>query len=310
MISDGPRADLACRLRKLRDGEGVTLRALAQRAGYSPATLSAAESGRRAPTWEVTASFVQALGQDPLLWRSLWEAAQSDGVPSGSPRPPTTPSPDASFLASGDWLGAAVAVSASADSIGQPSPGFVSARRRRITLTSIEVVAALLAAVATSLAVSHPDAAAERSSSARQEGAVRNEWRTLPEARSTPGPPADATDPIETGCGSPNVVAQVITFDEVPLRLPNGMDFGRLLLRHQPGCRTSWGLVKGPHNAQRRVHISVLRPVDHVVVTSSFAGQSVDSHGQQLSTAAGCVYVEAFVETPEGRGLTARTRCA
>ncbi|MGW3507280.1 hypothetical protein [Streptomyces sp. NPDC000994] len=106
------------------------------------------------------------------------------------------------------------------------------------------------------------------------------------------------------------MVAQVITFDEVPLRLPNGMDFGPLLLRHQPGCRTSWGLVKGPHNAQRRVHISVRRAVDHVIVTSSFAGQSVDSYGQQLSTAAGCVYVEAFVETPEGRGPTARTRCA
>ncbi|MEU7380983.1 hypothetical protein AB0A91_13420 [Streptomyces sp. NPDC042207] len=207
-------------------------------------------------------------------------------------------------------MGAAVAVTAFSDSVGQPSPGSASTRRRRISLTSIEVVAALLAAVATSLALGHPDAAAERSSSARHEGAIRNEWRTLPEARSTPGSPADATDPIETGCGSPNVVAQVITFDEVPLRLSNGMDFGRLLLRHQPRCRTSWGLVKGPHNAQRRVHISVRRPLDHIVVTSSFAGQSVDSYGQQLSTAAGCVYVEAFVETPEGRGPTARTRCA
>ncbi|PZH05443.1 hypothetical protein C1I97_18865 [Streptomyces sp. NTH33] len=172
------------------------------------------------------------------------------------------------------------------------------------------VLSALLAAATTGLAVSHQDDAAERLPSTRHGATESALWRSLPEARSAPGRPADATDPIQTGCGSPDVVARVITFDEVPVRLPGGMDFGRLLLRHQPSCRTSWGLVKGPHNAQRRVHISVRRPADHVVVTSSFAGESVDSYGQQLSTVKGCVYVEAFVETPEGRGSTAHMRCA
>ncbi|WP_073948054.1 helix-turn-helix domain-containing protein [Streptomyces kebangsaanensis] len=286
VASDGPRAELAHRLREARDTAGVTLRELAQRAGYSAAALSAAESGRKAPTWDVTASFVKALGQDPLHWRSLWEAASRDGNRAGD-------DPDRSPAAA-----------------AAPIPPAEHPRRRRATLVATAVLSALLAAATTGLAVSHRDDTAERHPSARHGTAESALWRSLPEARSAPGRPADATDPIQTGCGSPDVVARVITFDEVPVRLPGGMDFGRLLLRHQPGCRTSWGLVKGPHNAQRRVHISVRRPADHVVVTSSFAGESVDSYGQQLSTVEGCVYVEAFVETPEGRGPLARTRCA
>ncbi|MCF6475425.1 helix-turn-helix domain-containing protein, partial [Nonomuraea sp. MG754425] len=50
----------ALRLRELRAGRGLTIRRLADRAGYAPSTLSKAESGEQVPSWEVTEAFVQA----------------------------------------------------------------------------------------------------------------------------------------------------------------------------------------------------------------------------------------------------------
>jgi hypothetical protein len=106
------------------------------------------------------------------------------------------------------------------------------------------------------------------------------------------------------------VAGLVITQDEVPVRLPSGTDFGVLRLRHMPKCQASWGQVVGPHGAQRRVHITARRPSDHVAAPSEFAGKGPGSYGNMLRTTSGCVYVEAYVETPEGDGPVARTRCA
>jgi transcriptional regulator with XRE-family HTH domain len=53
----------------------MTLRQVAARSGYSPATLSMAESGRRFPSWEVLEAFVQSCGADPGEWRPLWRSA-------------------------------------------------------------------------------------------------------------------------------------------------------------------------------------------------------------------------------------------
>ena len=88
----GPRAELARRLRALRAGRGMTLRELAARSGYSLATLSNAESGRRVPSWEVLAAFVQSCGHDPAQWRQLWEVARSsDSGPAPGAGPATDP---------------------------------------------------------------------------------------------------------------------------------------------------------------------------------------------------------------------------
>ena len=79
LVVTGARGELAQALRQLRDQSGMTLRKLAARSGYSPATLSMAESGRRFPSWEVLAAFVQSCGADPGEWRPLWRsAAQSE----------------------------------------------------------------------------------------------------------------------------------------------------------------------------------------------------------------------------------------
>lgn len=79
---EGNRAELARRLRALRDRREMTLRQLAAKSGYSQATLSGAEAGRESPSWPVTAAFVQSCGEDPRHWRQLWElAAASSPAP-------------------------------------------------------------------------------------------------------------------------------------------------------------------------------------------------------------------------------------
>src|SRR5579859_5126109 len=79
LVATGAHGELAEALRRLRDQRGMTLRQVAARSGYSLATLSMAESGRRFPSWEVLAAFVQSCGADPGEWRPLWlSAAQSE----------------------------------------------------------------------------------------------------------------------------------------------------------------------------------------------------------------------------------------
>jgi DNA-binding XRE family transcriptional regulator len=85
----GPHAELARRLRDLRDRSGLTLRQLAERSGYSRAALSAAEAGRHLPSWELVAAFAQSCRADAHLWRQLWEMARD----SDAGRVATTPAP-------------------------------------------------------------------------------------------------------------------------------------------------------------------------------------------------------------------------
>ncbi|MGW1563799.1 protein kinase domain-containing protein [Streptomyces sp. NPDC002144] len=73
-VPDGPLRDFAQGLRDLRaQAPGTpTYRTLAARARYSPSALSDAASGRRLPSWDVTAAFVAACGGDVEQWRERW----------------------------------------------------------------------------------------------------------------------------------------------------------------------------------------------------------------------------------------------
>ncbi|GGN29973.1 protein kinase domain-containing protein [Streptomyces fuscichromogenes] len=73
-VPDGPLRDFAQGLRDLRaQAPGApTYRTLAVRARYSPSALSDAASGRRLPSWEVTAAFVAACDGDIEEWRERW----------------------------------------------------------------------------------------------------------------------------------------------------------------------------------------------------------------------------------------------
>lgn len=69
----GPLQAFAYDLRKLREKAGnPTYRALARKAGYSPATLSEAARGQRRPSLDVTMAYVGACGGDPDEWRLRW----------------------------------------------------------------------------------------------------------------------------------------------------------------------------------------------------------------------------------------------
>ena len=69
----GPLYGFAGQLRALRAAAGSPpYRELARLAHVSQSALSAAASGRNLPTWEVTAAYVRACGQDPQVWRTLW----------------------------------------------------------------------------------------------------------------------------------------------------------------------------------------------------------------------------------------------
>ncbi|GAA2277769.1 hypothetical protein GCM10010145_58480 [Streptomyces ruber] len=69
----GPVQEFAHALRVVRRQAGQpTYRVMAQRAGYSPSTLSEAAAGERLPSLAVTLAYVTACGADPGEWEERW----------------------------------------------------------------------------------------------------------------------------------------------------------------------------------------------------------------------------------------------
>ncbi|MCT9137922.1 nSTAND1 domain-containing NTPase [Streptomyces violarus] len=90
----GPVQRFAFELRKLRaEADGITYRALAQRAGYSVTTLAQAAGGERLPTLPVALAYAEACGGDPAAWEARWreaveESAADDSRDDGESLPP------------------------------------------------------------------------------------------------------------------------------------------------------------------------------------------------------------------------------
>jgi tetratricopeptide (TPR) repeat protein len=93
----GPLAAFAHELRELRHAAGSpSYRALARRAGYSAAALSAAASGASLPSLSVTLAYVGACGGPTDEWAERWceldaKLAAERSAPSGTSGPPFTP---------------------------------------------------------------------------------------------------------------------------------------------------------------------------------------------------------------------------
>ncbi|GID30454.1 nSTAND1 domain-containing NTPase [Paractinoplanes brasiliensis] len=83
----GPIEQFAAELRQLREKAGRPgYRQMAARVNYSVATLSAAASGRRLPTLEVTLAYVAACDGDPQEWERHWrEAERRSAAPAEDP---------------------------------------------------------------------------------------------------------------------------------------------------------------------------------------------------------------------------------
>lgn len=90
----GPVQRFAFELRKLRaEADGITYRALAQRAYYSATTLAQAAGGERLPTLPVALAYAEACGGDPAAWEARWreaveESAADDSRDDGESLPP------------------------------------------------------------------------------------------------------------------------------------------------------------------------------------------------------------------------------
>jgi WD40 repeat protein len=86
-VRSSPIVRLAADLRNLREKAGKPgYRQMAARANYSVATLSAAASGRRLPTLEVTLAYVTACDGDPADWERYWREVERLSVaPTGDP---------------------------------------------------------------------------------------------------------------------------------------------------------------------------------------------------------------------------------
>jgi WD40 repeat protein/transcriptional regulator with XRE-family HTH domain len=81
----GPVQRFAFELRKLRaEADGITYRALAQRAGYSVTTLSQAAAGEQLPTLPVALAYAGACGGDLAQWEARWKEAVEESAGDGS----------------------------------------------------------------------------------------------------------------------------------------------------------------------------------------------------------------------------------
>jgi transcriptional regulator with XRE-family HTH domain len=75
LSGSNPMTALAAELRELRSDPYFTLRELAKLTHYSIATLSSALSGKKLPSWNVTAAIVDACDGEPADYRRRWESA-------------------------------------------------------------------------------------------------------------------------------------------------------------------------------------------------------------------------------------------
>ncbi|MFD5477051.1 nSTAND1 domain-containing NTPase [Streptomyces hawaiiensis] len=83
--ASGPVQRFASELRKLRaEADGITYRALAQRAGYSVSTLSQAAAGEQLPTLPVALAYVGACGGDLAEWEARWKEAVEESAGDGA----------------------------------------------------------------------------------------------------------------------------------------------------------------------------------------------------------------------------------
>ncbi len=270
LAGTGEQAELAQRLRDLRDASGLTLRQLAGKSGYSAGALSHAESGRGVPSWELVAAFAQACGADPVPWRHQWELARAaPALPEHAVVPmPAAPSAVPPQRAhplrprSGRHLiaGAAVAViTASVAVLVWPIEG----RAHHATLATAEPPA-----------------------------------RAASVAR-------DDTDPYADGCKPDEK-----RLDAQPVYRENGKLFGTIFLVYSRACQAEWGYLTAPNSTRWTIHINTYRIPGNSRTQWHFSSdEAIGSWGNVLSTKHGCVYAEAYVTDQNSRGPQARTAC-
>jgi len=282
--SAGPVQRFAADLRKLRGEAGnPPYRDMARTAHISKASLSAAASGHRLPTWEVTKGYVRACGGPVDEWHGRWLAVRAEVTP-----------------------------------VAEHHRVPVAPRRRRFAPLVGIVAALILAGTLTAWAVANDPADTDRTG--REQvlpfpGSPAASVSREPTAR-FPGSGGEAVqddaDPKKSGCADhPDTIQEL---DRVQVNTLNENLLGVAVLRHSPECHASWGrfepsarltFLSGPV----RVTITAHRPATGTVGTAystAFDGQPV--FGNILLDTAGCVEITVRVEAPHGGG-EATTHC-
>ncbi|WP_405657918.1 helix-turn-helix domain-containing protein [Streptomyces sp. NBC_00079] len=297
--SAGPAAEFAERLRSLRRQAGnPPYRQLARDTRYSVTALSDAAGGQRLPSLDVTLAYVGACGGDRAQWERDWQAVKAEVAEAEA----CTDEPDQPL--------SAPPLSPPTD-VG-PTTGTGSARpgRRRLGVLAATLVSGVALGVAGTAAVLLPGASHVQATGGGDASATPSAWQSIAARSPDTAHPGDGMDPIRVGCAGARATKYISNLDSVPVYLPGAKKFGDLVMRNNPGCNAmSWGTVYGSVGPDAKVYITAYRPADRASTLSWYGGTSTSAYGWMLSTEPGCVYIEAYVRTPSGKGPTARTQC-
>jgi len=293
ITGNGPRADLARRLRRLRDESRLTLRALAAKSGYAAGSLSAAESGRRVPTWDLIEAFVQGCGGNPAQWRQLWEVADATPDPPAEIEQPnaasvpngTDPVAETDHEASADTQTSDIEPAGSPPARpSDPVPPQTRFHYRRTLIVTAALAALVAAGVVLGLKLSSSP-------------------RHIAPAAATAA--KDDTDPYDDHCKGDDK-----QLDWQPVTYADGSAYGTLILMFSPSCDAAWGYLSGPNSTQWTQHILTHRDPGEKTLSFDYSGNAPSgSWGNVLSTRDGCVYVEAYITDRHGNGPHAKTAC-
>jgi hypothetical protein len=248
-------------------------------AHFSKATLSAAASGHRLPTWEVTRAYVSACAGDVDEWELRWRAVRSaiGGHDGESELPEVEP---------------------------------VADDNRRHRLVTIRVVATACLVLAAFLAVVLVTIR-QRGPTLSTAGSPATSSPQVTSARFVGGVDAviDGSDPKRSGCSYDQ---DVTTLDSVEINNDDNHFLGVAELRHSPACKAAWGRFT-PSDAMTylpspSVVIVARRPATATETTyeTYFDGQAV--FGNILLEEEGCVEVLVIVKTAKGEA-EGKTNC-
>lgn len=323
-VSAGPVAEFAAQLRTLRRKAGnPPYRQLARHSQYSVTTLSDAAGGKRLPSLDVTLAYVAACDGDREQWEQAWKALKAElaeaedrteptAVTSGArPQPSQVtseplPSPHPTHPdATPDRVGV------TGDAAAATGAGGARAGRRTLWVVAVlALVAGAALGTAGTVALRLPDGSGDQASDGGDPSATPSAWRNIAPRTTSTAHPSDGMDPVRTGCGDAHAQKYITNLDSVPVYLPDGSKFGELRMRSNPHCSAlNWGVVYGPVRPNRKVYVIAYRPADRAKSISWYGGAYSSAYGWMLSTNPGCVYIEAYVQTPNGNGPTARTQC-
>nr|WP_256096141.1 helix-turn-helix domain-containing protein [Streptomyces sp. LUP30] len=280
----------AADLRELRKAAGSpSYRELSEKAHFSRASLSAAASGHRLPTWEVTRAYVTVCGGDIDEWLHRWKAVRSElglepAESAGKNAPVSeivTDSPQAVSRAKGEgswtWLG-----------------------------RSFWALAISLAALLVSVSLPYV------TSSSKSNQVEGDEVKPTARYLESPEPVLDNADPKRAGCADDPV--GVKTLDSVQLNTSLRQLLGIVELRHSPTCGADWGRFT-PSERMTYVHseyeitITARRPSTRTVgapFVVTFDGQA--AYGNILLERSGCIEITVEIVSKMGGG-TATTAC-